>query len=169
MAKSEIYINKIEKFKEKSGTGFRLKQAVYNALLSCDIEKTDFPYKKLLEKYCIPGKEDYLQDEQYYLLTDDGENAIKSKRMWSEKERWLRNIADDLDGEIVFSKDSEPMVLVNGMLLRAQEAKEDSYNTEYSENFELPYEQYPRIINIKYDENGRHVLLETEKEKCIWE
>lgn len=162
MAKSEIYLNKIEKSRKDAVTGFRLKQAMYNAVRACHAESVSFPYQQLLEKYCIPSGEDCLSDEQYYLLTDNG--FVQSVRLPSEREVALRVLADKTGGKVVFSKDREPMLLVGGLLLQATSAEGKSYTDDFVEDFSVPYALYPRTVNIV---DGK-ALVEKEKGVCEW-
>ena len=163
MANFKIYINKIESYKTDSVTGFRLKQTMYNALRTCYQSGVVFPYRYLLEKYCIPSSKDYISDADYYMIADN--EIIRTKRTKSATEHFLTDLAKTTGGKVVFSKDKEPMLLINGMLLRASAANSKYFTEEYVENFDTPYDLYPRVINIV----GDNFLVETKKGVCEWE
>lgn len=163
MAKSEVYINKIESCRERSITGFRLKQIFYNAIISCNREGSKFKYLNMLEKYCIPTSEHYIDDKKYYRII--GDEIVQSIRTKKETEILMEKLAAHVSGRVVYSRDGDPMLLLDNFVLRAFALKEDTFFTdEYEENFDTPYDLFPRIINIK---DGK-VLIEVEKGKCIW-
>lgn len=162
MAKSDIYIKKIEKSRTVAVTGFRFKQALYNAVICCHREQRVFPYGWLIERYAIPTSEEYLTDGEYYLLTDDG--LVLSERPVSDREAFLRTIADKVGGHVVFTSDRQPVLTVDGWVLNAVSAEGRSFDNAFVEDFSVPYELYPRIINIAAD----RVLVEIESGVCEW-
>lgn len=162
MAKLDIYFKKIEKSRTVAVTGFRFKQALYNAVICCHKEKRVFPYGWLIEQYAVPAAKDYLTDEAYYLLTDDG--VVLSERPVSDKEAFLRTLADKVGGEVVFTSDRQPVLRVNGWILNAASAEGRSFENAFVEDFSVPYDLYPRIINIV----GDKALVETDKGICVW-
>lgn len=163
MAKSITYLNKIERCRETSATGFRIKQAMYNALRACHAEGIEFPHQAALEKHCIPGKDGYLEDKRYYLLTEHG--FAESERTMSEREIAFRTLAEKTGGKVVFTPEREPVLMVNGWLLRGGPVHEDSkFTEEYEEDFSVPYALYPRVINILEDGSW---LIEESPGVCV--
>lgn len=164
MANHEIYIKKLENYKQASVTGFRLKQAMYNCVRACYLNNVTFPYQHLLERYCIPSGEDYITDEGYYLIK--GEEIVEASRTKGLAEVFLTELSAAVGGKVVFSKDQEPMLLLGDMVLRASRLTPSmAFTDEYKEDFAVPYELYPRIINIV---DGK-ALIETQKGVCEWQ
>ena len=163
MAKAITYLTKIEGYRTTAATGFRIKQAMYNALLACHKEEIKFLYHQLLWQYCIPGQDDYLADEGYYMLTDEG--FVVSERTVSEREAAFKVIAERMGGELAFTPEREPVILVDGWVLRGGKMSESvQYTTEPTEDFSLPYPLYPRVIDI----NGDWQLIEESAHTMVW-
>lgn len=147
MAKCERYLLKLDSCKTCSMTGMRLKMAMYNAVRACYAENVPFPYQCLLERYCIPGKEDYLDDRKYYKIF--GNKIVESERSVSETEQFLGKLAAETGGRLVYGKCREPMAILDGMVITASQIKKDTFFTDdYVEDFSVPFDLYPRVINV---------------------
>lgn len=162
MTKSKVYLEKIEKTRTLAATGFRIKKEMYNALRSCYKEGIEFPFRFLLEHYCIPGMKTYLTDKDYYLLK--GEEFVVSERTVSEKELFLRHLAAHMGGKVGFTPDKDPVLVVDGYVLSASKLDGKNIADEPKEDYTLPYKMYPRIINIVENQ----VLIEQEDGVCEW-
>lgn len=162
MTKPNVYISKLEKVKACAATGFRIKQYMYNIVRSCYKAGEEFPYRYLLEHYCIPGTEAYLKDHCYYLLKEDG--FILSERTITEKESFLRKLAERTGGTVGFTQDNDPVLVLDGYVLNAASLEGRKIKNAPTDRFITPYELYPRIIDIK----GNRVLVEVKKEVCDW-
>lgn len=111
MTKLGVYLEKIEKTRTYAATGFRIKQSMYNAVRSCYKERIEFPYRFLLERYCIPGTKTYLTDKDYYLLKEN--EFVASKRTVSDKELFLHQLAAQTGGTVGFTLDKDPVLVVD--------------------------------------------------------
>lgn len=162
MTKPNVYISKLEKVKAYAATGFRIKQYMYNIVRSCHKVGEEFPYRDLLEQYFIPGTEDYLEDHCYYLLTEDG--FVRSGRTVTEKEHFLRELAERIGGTVGFTQDNDPVLVLDGYVLSASGLDGRKIKKEPTDNFIVPYKLYPRTIDIR----GDHVLVEVKEGICEW-
>lgn len=162
MAKPEIYVGKIEKARTCAITGFRIKRYMYNIVRSCYKHGETFPYRDLLEKYCIPGRENYLQDHCYYLLKEEG--FVQSERTITEKEQFLKELAERTGGTVRFTQDNDPVLVLDGHVLSASSLEGKKIKKEPTDNYVVPCKLYPRIIDIR----DEYVLVEVKEGICEW-